>query len=246
MDVTCLSEFGERGFAVVADVVGPDFIALANGAVDRMLEEHPPTANHRGNHFYWPQLRIEDPLAKVLFDSGAFATAQSLLAPGAIDPPTQAQVSLIIPPYHHRPGGPHIDGTTPPEPDGRPGTFTMLAGIMLTDQASPDMGNLWVWPGTHLTSGVYFRAHGTDALMATRGGYPPVELPAPEQVKGKAGDLLLAHYMLGHNIGGNTSRITRRMVYFRLMRRGHRARWRECLVDPMLEFDAVRAAMGES
>jgi hypothetical protein len=32
-------------------------------------------------------------------------------------------------------------------------------------------------------------------------------------------------------------------LYFRLMREGHRERWRECIRDAMLEFDAVRAVV---
>ena len=56
---------------------------------------------------------------------------------------------------------------------------------------------------------------------------------------GRAGDLLLAHYLLGHNIGGNTSGVTREAVYFRLRREGHRARWRDCVQDPLLEFEPV-------
>ena len=31
------------------------------------------------------------------------------------------------------------------------GTFTMLAGVLMSDQRGRDAGNLWVWPGTHLT-----------------------------------------------------------------------------------------------
>jgi len=163
MDVAGLREFGYRGLVVVPDAIGSHLIELANAEIDRLIEEHPSPPDRRGNHFYWPRLRSDDALAKVLFESGAFATAQSLLAPGTLDAPTQAQVSLIIPPYDHRPGGPHIDGTTPPEPDGRPGTFTMLAGIMLTDQSSRDMGNLWIWPRTHLQ-----RAHTFASTAPTR------------------------------------------------------------------------------
>jgi ectoine hydroxylase-related dioxygenase (phytanoyl-CoA dioxygenase family) len=118
----------------------------------------------------------------------------------------------------------------------------MLAGILLSEQSSEDMGNLWVWPGTHLTHETYFRKHGPEALLESK-GYPPIELPAPRQILGHAGDLLLSHYMLGHNIGGNTSSIIRKALYFRLMREGHRERWRDCIRDAMLEFDAVRAAL---
>jgi ectoine hydroxylase-related dioxygenase (phytanoyl-CoA dioxygenase family) len=148
-------------------------------------------------------------------------------------------VALNIPPFPHRPGMHHIDGF-PPEPDGRPGTFTMLAGVLMSDQRGPDAGNLWVWPGTHLTHAAYFREHGPEAFFAA-GGYPPVRLPAPEQVTGEPGDLLLAHYLLGHNIGGNTSPAVRRAVYYRIKRTGHDPRWREFLTDPWLDYDEVRA-----
>ena len=49
-------------------------------------------------------------------------------------------------------------------------------------------------------------------------------------------------YMLSHNIGGNVSPHVRRVIYYRLQREGHRDRWRDCIQDPLLEFDAVRAA----
>ena len=135
-----------------------------------------------------------------------------------------------------------LDGATPPEPDGRPGTFTMLAGLLLTDQTSENAGNLWVWPGTHRAHEALFRERGPDALLSSR-GLPDITLPAPEQVLGRAGDLLLAHYMLSHNIGGNTSPNVRRVIYYRLQREGHRDRWRDCVRDALLEFDAVRAAL---
>ena len=50
-------------------------------------------------------------------------------------------------------------------------------------------------------------------------------------------------YLLGHNIGGNTSAATRRAVYFRVKRFGHDPRWREFLQDPWLDYDAVRAVL---
>ncbi len=103
----------------------------------------------------------------------------------------------------------------------------------------PHNYNLWVCPCTHVTHGEYFREHGADAFLAA-GGYPPVKLPEPEQITGRAGDLLLAHYLLGHNIGGNTSPAIRRAVYFRIKRSGHDARWREFLSDPWLDYDTVR------
>ncbi len=56
--------------------------------------------------------------------------------------------------------------------------------------------------------------------------------------------MLLAHYLLGHNIGGNyASDRIRRAVYWRLWAQGHRARWSECLKDELLEYQGVRQAL---
>ena len=113
-----------------------------------------------------------------------------------------------MPPYHHVPGGPHIDGHRPgPDP---PASFTLLAAVFLTDQRASRSGNLWVWPGSHLDHQRLFLDRGTDALKATGGHatllHPPVQLSAPVEVKGGRGDLLLAHFLLGHNKGGNAGR----------------------------------------
>ena len=94
-----------------------------------------------------------------------------------------------------------------------------------------------------LAHAAYFREHGPQRFCA----YPPVELPAPEQVTGRAGDLLLAHYLLGHNIGGNfASDQTRRALYYRVSATGHDARRAEFLQDPWLEYAPVRGGTGRS
>jgi ectoine hydroxylase-related dioxygenase (phytanoyl-CoA dioxygenase family) len=156
-------------------------------------------------------LTAPNPLRSLLTDSGAAQVAASLIAPLALLTPSQAQVSLNIPLWKHRPGGPHLDGLTPPEPGGRPGTFTLLAGFFLTDQTKPDMGNLWVWPGSHRAGAAYLREHGPEALLEIV--HPAYPMAAPQQVVGRAGDLYLAHYLLGHNMGGNLSSEVRRVVY---------------------------------
>ena len=230
-----LKQFAERGFLLLPQVIPPDVTVAASTAIDELIKHDPPGPDVRGPHNYFPEARQAPAL---LTGSPAFGLAESLTGPGTLEVPWQVQVALNIPPFGHRPGMHHIDGA-PGEPDGRPGTFTMLAGVLMSDQRDEDSGNLWVWPGTHLSHADYFRQHGPDAFFAA-GGYPPIRRPEPEQVKGRTGDLLLAHYLLGHNIGGNTSAAVRRAVYFRIKRAGHDARWGEFLEDPWLDYDTVR------
>jgi hypothetical protein len=68
-------------------------------------------------------------------------------------------------------------------------------------------------------------------------------MAAPQQVVGRAGDLSLAHYLLGHNMGGNLSSAVRRVVYLRLRSNTHIDRWREYVQNELLEFVAVRTAL---
>jgi len=237
-----LRTFAERGSVVIPDVVPQPLIEAAMQRIDQLVERDPPPPGHRGFHFYWEANPADtDPLVALLQDSRAWEIIKGLIAPLALAKPEQVQVSLNIPVWNHRPGGPHIDGLTPPEASGRPGTFTMLAGIFLTDQTATDMGNLWVWPGSHNVAASYLRQHGPDALFDIV--QPTYPMASPEQVLGRAGDLFIGHYLLGHNMGGNTSAVVRRVVYFRLQAEDHRTRWRECVQDPLLEFEPARIAL---
>ena len=202
--------------------------------IDDLVAADPPAADTRGPHFYWLEAKEEPDLIAPLTSSPAFGFAEDLAGAGTLEVPWQVQVALNIPPFPHRPGGPHIDAAHA-EPAAAPirGTFTLLAGVLMTDQLGEDSGNLWVWPGAHLTHAAYFREHGPQQFCA----YPPIDLPEPEQVTGCAGDLLLAHYLLGHNIGGNfRSELTRRALYFRLSVRGHEAHREQFLQDAWYDY----------
>jgi ectoine hydroxylase-related dioxygenase (phytanoyl-CoA dioxygenase family) len=241
-----LQSFAERGYVVVPDVVAPHLVASAMSEIDRMIDQDPPPPEKRGFHFYWvDDIAASNPLLALLTESGAADIISAFIEPLRLALPSQAQVSLNIPPFQHRPGGPHLDRISVTEPSGRPGTFTMLAGFVLTNQMQPDMGNLWVWPGSHHVCAGCLTKHGPDALLNLE--HPDYPMTPPEQVIGKAGDLLLGHYMLGHNMGGNLSKETRRVVYFRLKSEAHVTHWRNYVRNALLEFAPVRdavAAMG--
>ncbi len=242
-----MRHFAREGYVVIPDVL--DLAQLTRGvrAVDAIMAASPPPDDHTGYHFYW----LDDPgshgaLIDCLEKSPALDVIKAMVAPLALEPVTQIQVSTTPPPWSHHPVRGHLDGLTPPEDDGRPGTFSLLAGLFLTDQSAEDMGNLWVWPGSHLSNADYFTSGKSDEEIALE-PYPPVDLPEPRrQVTGRAGDLLLANYLLSHNMGGNTSDQTRKVLYFRIKAATHRNHWHSCIRDPLFEFQPVRGAMASS
>lgn len=241
LDREQVQEFAERGFVVIPQAIPANLVDAASVRIDNLVAAEPPGETVSGPHFYFPDSTAVPELLALITRSGAWPLMESLTGEDSLEVPAQVQVALNIPPFSHRPGGHHIDGF-PPGPDGRPGTFTMLAGVLMSDQLADDAGNLWVWPGTHLTHARYFHENGPDAFFQA-GGYPPIRLPEAEQIRGRTGDLLLAHYLLGHNIGGNTAAETRRAVYFRMKRAGHDPHWRQFLQDPWFDYPPVSSCL---
>ena len=239
------TNFRDQGYLVVPGVLDTGQLAEGREIVAALLDRDPVPAGHVGFHFLWPRLSPDGhPLLDFYRSTGLSELAGQLLRPDlAVDDPEFGQVALTIPPFHHRPGGPHVDGVTPTKEDGWPGTFSLLAGLWLTDHRELDRGNLWIWPGTHLRFGAYLAERGADALSRVEemrpGPYPDVELGDPVQATGPAGSVLFAHYLLAHNIGGHDGPAEagpRQTVYYRLEADGHRERWREAVTSPLLEF----------
>jgi Phytanoyl-CoA dioxygenase (PhyH) len=239
------AEFAEQGSVVVPDVLTGEQLAQARETVAALLDVAPAPAGHVGHYFLWPRFGPRGhPLLDLYRRTGLAELAGQLLRAGLpVKDPEFAQVATTFPPWPHRPGGPHVDGLTPGEPDGRPGTFSMLAGLWLTDQSMADRGNLWIWPGTHLRFGQYLADRGAAALSRIEdmapGPYPRIELGEPVQVTGPAGSVLFAHYLLAHNIGnhdGAAGDPKRETVYYRLCAHGHRQHWQEAVTSPLLEF----------
>lgn len=233
-----LASFARDGYLVVPQVITEELLAQAGATVDRLIRAQPPPAGHAGAHFYWPSSAEAPELVTLARDGGLIELAGELAGPGTIDIAfDQTQVALNIPPNLFDPGGPHLDGYQPGCTE--PGSFTLLGCVLLSDQQQENCGNLWVWPGTHQTHAAYFAEHGPEAFFTAQ-GYPPVTLPEPIQIQGQRGDVLLAHYLLGHNIGGNyAGDRTRQALYWRLLKRGHTARWRACLTDHTREFESL-------
>lgn len=240
-----LRSFRDNGFLVVPGVVDEALLRPADEEIANLIATEPP---HEGNGgpgqsaWFMPRRRLPECEA-VLLRSRALDIAEQLVSPNRLEFAfDHVQVATTVSPWDHVPGGPHIDGHGPGQDP--PASFTLLAGVLLTDQHRPHSGNLWVWPGSHLIHQRLFRERGTKVLQRT-GGHAtgldsPPPLPDPEPILGGRGDLVLAHFLLGHNKGGNLSTTTRRTIYYRLAAHEHRQRWAKTFLDAWSEYPPIQ------
>lgn len=240
-----LHRFATDGYLVVEKVVGEALLEAADDEVGRVIHEVLPAEGDGGpgaNLWFLACSRLPR-CDDLLRRSPALAIAEELVAPSQLDHAfEQIQIATTIPSWSHRPGGPHIDGHAPGQDP--PASFTLLAAVFLTDQQMSNSGNLWVWPGSHLDHQRLFYERGTKVLQGT-GGHctlldPPLDLNKPVEVAAKRGDLLLAHYLLGHNKGGNTGNLVRKTVYYRLSVPHHTDRWESTFLEPWTEYPPIR------
>ena len=230
-----LRTFARDGYIVVKGVVAEELLAAADAEVDALIGAEPLPDDPAYHMFARPPAELAGCDA-ALRASGALDLANQLVAPHRLDHALDhIQISLNQAGWSHIPGGPHIDCMV-----GEPGSFTMLAAVYLSDESKPASGNLWVWPGSHWDHARLFAERGLDVLCGN-GGHatlldPPLPLGAGVPVLAERGDLLLAHFLLGHNRGGNETDRMRRIVYYRLATEGHAARRNQFLVDPLLEY----------
>jgi hypothetical protein len=236
----------DRGYAVLPGTVPKARYEAALAAINASLGRGLPPEDvprFRAQSFC-PELQKTDVILDLFRNTAASRMATSLVGSDGLDRVTTGQVALSFPAHDasNKPPHPHIDGLYTPDngvPAGSVLSFTMLAGIVLSDVTTPDAGNLVVWPGSHRVLEDYFRARGPRSLLA---GMPNVELGRPEPVLARAGDVIFCHYQLAHAAGPNTSPHVRYAVYFRLKRKGH-DRWKwECLTDVWREWPGLSAA----
>jgi hypothetical protein len=146
-----------------------------------------------------------------------------------------ADLSVTAPP----PPWAHIDGMYTPTngvPAGTIANFTALAGILLSDLPNKNAGNLTVWPGSHLKHADYFRKHGPESLLE---GMPQIDIGPPRQITGRAGDMVLAHYLLGHGVAPNLSPHIRYMCFFRLSSIDYEQTKWQSMCDPWLQWKGI-------
>jgi hypothetical protein len=154
----------ERGYVVLPGVVcqspvrGPPSARSAPPSAAACARKTFPV---RATSFC-PELQKADVILDLFRDTPASDAAASLLGSEGLERVTTGQIALSFPSEKDtRPPHPHLDGLYTPDngvPAGSVLSFTMLAGLVLSDVATPDAGNLIAWPGSHRILEAYFRS----------------------------------------------------------------------------------------
>jgi hypothetical protein len=223
------------GYLRIPQVVGKARVAEAASTAYRVWAD-------RGGRPGWNSIRPDPDDARVLENLLLGGDTGRLIAE-FLPARYRASAQLaIMAGQSGEPIGPHLDGPLDGHRSGVPAIFSLLVGVLLTDQEEADGGNLRVWPGSHLLAADYFRVHGPGALTTVQ-RYPDIRLDgsAPVQVRGSAGDVVVASYLLGHATGRAAPGTWRVTAYFRLRTHGLLARWQESILDPYTEFSPLIA-----
>lgn len=239
----------ETGYLLVPGLISPVRMRAALSAINASLGERglPTEALPRLRaHTFCPEL-VADPAILGLYGATPLAAlAEKALGSGRVRAPRDAQIALRFPTpgAAHTDGRPHIDGLPRPDngvPAGTIHHFTALAAVFLSDAETPFAGNFTVWPGSHHALAAHFATAGAAAALAQPNAlFPPVPLPPARQLIVRAGDALLAHYLLVHGAAPNLGPHIRYAVFFRLFHQDHDASSIETIGDLWREWEGLR------
>lgn len=219
-------QFARHGWALAKGVIGPTLVEDALRAVNAAMGDTERVEIYGfSGHENCAPIQHHPSVLALLNDSGALQVAEALSQPGAFESADCCQVLCRFPsngaPW--KPVG-HIDGV--PTRSNQLGPrgwipFTLLLGVMLSNQPAPGYGNFVTWPGSHLAHARWFTEHGPDAMLDADGfadetASPGLDVGAPHEVVAEAGDMVLAHHLLLHTGGCNVSPHIRYAVFFRL------------------------------
>jgi hypothetical protein len=233
-----------EGYVLWPGLVARDRVDAALGAINASLGQEGIARDALDTmraQTFCPELANAPPILDLYRGTQLAALARAAVGPERVRDPGVGQIALRFPsPRASRvEPRPHIDGMPQPLNGVAPGTiyhFTALAAVFLSDTDGPFQGNFTVWPGTHRELASHFGAHGTDVLLQR---FPPIALPAPRQLVVRAGDALLAHYLLAHSAAPNLGPHVRYAVFFRLFHDAHDPASTATLVDLWREWDGV-------
>lgn len=190
------------------------------------------------------ELRSAEVLLNLFNGTQVKALAEGLLGHGKVQALLDVQVAPIfpLPPLVKAAAlAGHLDATGTGTNGNARGSyvrdFSLIAVIYLVDVPAESCGNFTVWPGSHVETRDFFLAHGHEILVE---GDPDIPLQGkPRMLTGKAGDIVMAHHLLQHVGGPNTSPQVRhaligRMAHVDVSQHGYGA-----FTDMWREFEGV-------
>ena len=247
-----LLDLVNAGYVVLRNRVDEELVRAAKRAINISLGQgiDPAALSRLRVTSFCPELRADPALMDLLERSGLWRLGESLLGTGQTMAGSQgnAQINLRFPVERGTllPIEPHLDGMasrTNKVPAGTLQSFTALIGVMLSDMPEPECGNFTAWPGSHLLNARALKRDGPRSLLDRM---PDVALGTPLQITGRAGDVVLSHYLLSHGTAPNWSSDIRYMVFFRLVRRHHPQEIWDSLADPWMQWPGVPTGMRDA
>ena len=249
LDVRRRQEIFDNGFTVLRGAVSPLLVNEAVRAINASLGStgmHPDELPTLRAQSYCPEITGSAAITDLFNASPLASLCESALGEGNALPIRSGQIALRFPmaaqskPFRLHP---HLDGVSTSTNGVAPGTignFTALVAVLLSDLPETFSGNFTVWPGTHRQYEEYFRKHGVDAFQK---GAPPIDLPEPVQITGRAGDAVFCHYQIGHGIAPNLSPHIRYAVFFRVVHSDHASHRAEVLSDIWRDWSGINATI---
>ena len=218
-----------QGFAIFSGLTPAPLVKAARNAIetDLSINFDPARQSEYDNRSFCPDLKGTPPIMNLLVQSPVHKMLDEIFEldkigwdEGQIAIRRAHNVPEPIPPM------PHLDGFASETNDldkGKIYNHTVLVGVFLTPVRSEFAGNFTVWPGSHYVYENYFRERGSGAM---REPAPALEIGQPLQLLCDVGDVVLAHYQLGHSAAVNTADIDRIAIYFRVWLRSMESdRW---------------------
>lgn len=240
-------QFLEQGYVKIPGVVPRVMIDKALQAINHSVGQGMNVSDMPilRAQSYCPDIKGTPVIADLLNKTPIWEMAESVIGKGKLKPVGGGQVALRFPIMQDPPGvpRPHLDGMYTPTNGVKEGTisnFTALVGVLLSDLPTINAGNFTVWPGTHHLYEQYFKEHGPESLLK---GMPPVTLPEPLQITGKAGDAVLVHYHIAHGIAANVSPNIRYACFFRLLHAEHE--WRAPMTNIWMHWPGIQELIAE-
>jgi len=250
LDADQRAAFARDGYLIVPGVVGQRAVDVALQVANHWLDEEFDSRRRDAYHGFTfaPEHAADPEFLGLLTESGALQYAESLVGQPLVRP-QRSQIAIRFPvALGQDPGmfGAHLDGIPAPlnrvATDGKIHNFTLLAGVFLSDCPMGDHGNFTMWPGTHVETARWLRAHGTDVSDPDAFFAAIRELAdrtsQPMQLEVRAGDLVLAHYLLLHSAGRHAGPNIRYAVFFRLETPHHADVADAALTEPWLDWPA--------